>query len=173
MNDRTLIYDQLINLKNNNLNAASNFKYWFNKHNAHKMCSDIIVKNKLGVCLMKHGPCTSFIYENYTEMYSLASTLGCSIKHVDNSLQINQWLEHYSMKRVDIVFITLKNNNDWLYIKDWDKNASYTFDPIGQIIINVPSIITHSRAQIIYDIDIYKNPFYINSDRKSFNVSFI
>ena len=55
MNDRTIVYDQLVKLKNNHLNAASNFNHWFHKHNSKIMCNDVITKNKLGFCSLKNS----------------------------------------------------------------------------------------------------------------------
>ena len=99
--------------------------------------------------------------------------MGCNVTHINNTKSLDEWVAILKTPRVDILIISLHKNIDWLYLQDWDENSSYTYDKIGQLVIHVPSIITNSRSQIIYDIDIFKNPFYLNSDKKSFNVSFI
>jgi hypothetical protein len=175
IHDRTIVYDQLISLKNNNLNAASNFNAWFHKHNTKHMCNNIIIKNKLGFCnkTRTNAPCNAFIY-NDTELSGFVSeTFGCSIHIIDDSKLLNEWLDSFSLTYVDILILPLKNNADWIYLKSWENNSTHTYDKIYQLIIHIPSIITNARAQIIYDIDIFKNPFYLSSDKKSFNVSFI
>jgi len=175
IHDRTIIYDQLTTLKNNNLNAASNFNTWFHKHNTRHMCNNIIIKNKLGFCnkTRTNAPCNVFIY-NDTELSGFVSeTLGCSIYIIDDSKLLNEWFDTFSLPYVYILILPLKNNDDWLYLKSWELDTSSTYDKIYQLIIHIPSIITQSRAQVIYDIDIYKNPFYLSSNKKSFNVSFI
>lgn len=172
MNDRTIVYDQLVKLKNNHLNAASNFNHWFHKHNAKIMCNDVITKNKLGFCSLKK-PCTSWIYKTPHIESFITDTMGCNVTHINNTKTLEEWINILKTPRVDILIISLHKNIDWLYLQNWDENSSYTYDKIGQLVIHVPSIITNSRSQIIYDIDIFKNPFYLNSDKKSFNVSFI
>lgn len=172
MNDRTIVYDQLVKLKNNHLNAASNFNQWFHKHNAKIMCNNVITKNKLGFCFQK-TPCNSWIYKTPHIESFIEDTMGCNVTHINNTKSLEEWSDVLNTPRVDIVVMTLHKNIDWLYLQEWDENSSHTYDKIGQLVIYVPSIITNSRSQIIYDIDIFKNPFYLNSDKKSFNVSFI
>lgn len=172
MNDRTIVYDQLVKLKNNHLNAASNFNHWFHKHNAKIMCNEVVTKNKLGFCLT-NPPCTSWIYKTPHMESFIKDTIGCNVTHINNTRSLNEWMDILNTKHVDILIISLHKNIDWLYLQEWDENSSYTYNKVGQLIIHVPSIITQSRSQIIYDIDIFKNPFYLNSDKKSFNVSFI
>ena len=172
MNDRTIVYDQLVKLKNNHLNAASNFNKWFHKHNAKIMCNNVITKNKLGFCFQK-TPCISWIYKTPHIQTFIEDTMGCNVTHINNTKSLEEWLDVLNTPHVDILIMTLHKNIDWLYLQEWDENSSHTYDKIGQLVIHVPSIITNSRSQIIYDIDIFKNPFYLNSDKKSFNVSFI
>lgn len=173
VNDKTTLYDSLYNLKTKT-NALHLYFNNLDENITHTTnCKNLYEYQGLGFCTtfkyygrpMK-SKCVAAMFYNDTNIKSfIEKRMNCSVVILNNINQTNPDLYY------KLFFFKLLNRQEWGNFHYM--NTHFIYDNTDQIIINIPTIVTKKKLEILYELNKNLLPIHVRSNKKSFNITFV